>query len=259
MLFLIQHSNLIEFPRLLCVCGYGTNYYLLRAPSLLEVCVLLRKSGHFLQTFLNRSCVYILVVFNRSPYTWRNLTTERETETRDGAEKEMISIFPLAICSGPWLKLPLMETLHLRVASRALCPSCSVTGLSRGQGDRELMKDKCTGRLEVSVLHVCHYMKAGREMSRLYSSQMTRRATRERPVWKPALDTTLSLFDPGLQRKRHGLVLKSQTAEHCSATLCWQHCVKLLCASCLGKGARGQGEGSMRENRLEGNFVMNRN
>lgn len=155
-----------------------------------------------------------------------------------------------------------MDTIHLCVASRALCPSCSVTSrvtLSQGQDDRELMEDNCTDRLKVSVLHVYHYMTAGRERSYLYRSQMTHWVTGEWPVWKPALDSTSPPCDPGLQRKRHGLVLKPQTREHCSATLCWQHCVKLLCASCLSKGAKGQGEGSMRENRLQGNFVMNRN
>lgn len=92
----------------------------------------------------------ILVVFDRSPYTRGKLTTE--TGASDGEEKEIISC-SLALCPGAWLKSPLMDTLH-SVLHPELCAFHSVTGLSLGQGDRELMEDKCVDRLKVSVFHV---------------------------------------------------------------------------------------------------------
>lgn len=65
------------------------------------------------------------------------------------------------------MKVPLMKTLHLWVAPRALCEfaalfiraalsilPCSVAGLSQGQGDRELTEDKHAEGLKAFVLHV---------------------------------------------------------------------------------------------------------
>lgn len=68
-------------------------------------------------------------------------------------------------------------------------------------------------------------------------------------------DTTLSQCDPGLHRKVHSLVFKSWTGEHCSATFCCQECTEPLCAFCLCTCARDQGEGSMREDGLEGIYL----
>lgn len=239
------------------MCGYGTNYYLLRAPSLLEVCVLLRKSGHFLQTFLGLSCVCILLVFNRSPYTWRNLTTEREAGASDGEEKEIISILSLAICGGAWLKQTLMDTLHFCVVSRALCPSHSVAGPSQEQGDRELMEYKCTDRLKyLNFMSITTWQWAGKYIvctAHKWHTGWLENGQSENLRWTAPYLCVIMVY-----RERDSLILKPQTREHCSATLCWQHCVKLLWASCLSKGASGQGERSMREKRLQGNFVINR-
>jgi len=93
------------------------------------------------------------------------------------------------------MKLPLMNTLHLWVALRALCEFvalfvraalsillCSVAGPSQEQGDRVLAKSKHTDGLKTFVLYVYHYQKAGREMSHSYSSQESHRVTREQPA-----------------------------------------------------------------------------
>lgn len=66
---LVQQSNLIEFPKWLGVRGYGTNYYLLHPPSLLEARILFWKSGHFLQVFQAGLAHAVLFWFNRYPYT----------------------------------------------------------------------------------------------------------------------------------------------------------------------------------------------
>lgn len=65
------------------------------------------------------------------------------------------------------MKLPLMETLHLWVAPRALCEfvalfiraalsilPCSVAGQSQRRGDWDLAEDKHTDGLKTFVLHV---------------------------------------------------------------------------------------------------------
>lgn len=86
------------------------------------------------------------------------------------AGKAMMSNFSFAICSGAWMDLPLMVTIHVRMAPRALCNflalfiraalsvlPCGEAELSEWQGDRELTEDECPDRLKTFVLCAYHY------------------------------------------------------------------------------------------------------
>lgn len=94
--------------------------------------------------------------------------TEREI-CKGWAGKAMMSNFSFAICSGTWMHLPLMVTIHFWMAPRALCNfvalfissalfilPCGVAELSQWQGDRVLNEDECTDRLKTFVLRVYH-------------------------------------------------------------------------------------------------------